>query len=92
MSGRHWSVYGVETCGFNQFKCYIEAQVVVLYVFNKTLEVEQGCVSLVAVIQLCVDAQSTEHHDAADTEQVFLFDAVFPIATIKFVCDWTVEL
>ena len=57
----------------------------------KTLEVEQGCVSLGAVIQLCVDAQSTEHHDAADTEQVFLFDAVFPIATIKFVCEWTVE-
>ena len=62
-----------------------------LYVLNQTLQVEQGCVAFVAVIDLRVDAELVEHEHTTDTEQVFLLDTVFPVTAVELVGDLTVK-
>ena len=92
MAGGHGSVHSVERSGANHFEGYIEVEVLFLHIVHQTLEVEQSGVAFVAVIELGLDAEFFEHQHAADTEHIFLLDAVFPVATIKLVSDLTVEV
>ena len=64
---------------------------VVLNVFNEALQVEQSRVAFVAMIKFGVDAKGAQHDNAADAQQIFLLDAVFPIPAVKFVGDGPVE-
>ncbi len=51
-------------------------------VVNEALEIEQGGMALVAVIEPVADTEFLEHEHTADAEKVFLLDAVFPVAAI----------
>ena len=46
----------------------------------------------VAVIDVLPDIESSQGADAADAEQDFLLQAVFPVTAIQLVSDGTVEL
>ena len=48
--------------------------------------------TLVAVVNLCLDAQFLEHEDTANAQHVFLLDAVLPVATIELVGDRAVKV
>ena len=48
--------------------------------------------TLVAVIDIGLDAQTLEQQHAADAQQVLLLDAVLPVATIELVGDFAVIL
>ena len=90
MTRGHGGVDGIERRCAHQLQSHVERQSVALHVVHQTLQVEQGGVTLVAVIQLCVDAELVEHYDTADTEQILLLDAVLPVAAIQLVGDGTV--
>ncbi len=47
--------------------------------------------SFVAVVELAVDAELLQHQDTANAEEVFLLDAVFPVASIELMGDGAVE-
>ena len=46
--------------------------------------------SLVAVINLRIQAESTEGTDTADTEKEFLLESVLPVASVEVICNLTV--
>ena len=48
--------------------------------------------TFVAVIYVFFDAELLEGEDTADTEEVLLLHAVFPVTTVESVSDLTVEL
>ena len=48
--------------------------------------------SFITVINIFLDTQCLQRQDTTDTQQDFLFQSVFPVATIKLVSDRTVEL
>ena len=48
--------------------------------------------TLVAVINILLDAKLVEQQHTADAEQVLLFDAVLPVTTIELVSDAAVPL
>ncbi len=88
----HWSVTGVKTAGTNKFESLVECQSVLLDVINKTLEVAECSMSLVAMIDVLLDAEFLECQHTADTEQNLLFQTVLPVATIKCMGYWLVKL
>ena len=47
--------------------------------------------AFVCVVDLGVDSEFFKQEYAADAEEVFLFDAVFPVAAVELVCDYAVE-
>ncbi len=63
-----------------------------LHEIDKTLQVEQGGMALVAVEQVALDAEFLEHQHTADAEEVFLLDTVFPVAAVELVGDGAVKL
>ncbi len=87
----HGSVDGVERRCADEFECDIEVKTFLLYVVYQSLEVEQSGMSFVAVVELAVDAELLQHQDTANAEEVFLLDAVFPVASIELMGDGTVE-
>ena len=64
----------------------------VLYIVYKALEIKQCGMTFIAVVKLGLDAKFFEHQDTAYTEQVFLFDTVFPVAAVELVSDLAVKL
>ncbi len=62
-----------------------------LHVVYQTLQVEQRGVAFIAVIKLAFDSQFLEHEHTAYAEQIFLLDAVFPVAAVELVGDGAVE-
>ena len=56
---------------------------VLLHVVYQALQVEQGGVALVGVVDVGLDAEPIEHVDAADAEQVLLLHAVLPVAAVE---------
>ena len=76
----------------HELEGHVEGEVVVVDIVNETLQVEQGGVALVAVVEVGLDAELVEHYDAADAEHVFLLDAVLPVAAVEGVCDLAVPL
>ena len=91
MAGWHRSVYGIERRGANQFHGLVEGEATVDIV-AQALQVAECGVALVAVIDVLGDAQFLQCEYAADTEQYFLLESVFPVAAIQGVGDGSVEL
>ena len=92
VSGRHGSVYGVERRGANHFEGLAELQMIILYIADQPLNVQQGRVTLVAVVEVGLDAQFVQHQDTADAQQVLLFHTVFPVTAVELVGDGAVPL
>ena len=88
----HRSVDGVKRRCADYFEGGVEIKPVFVDIIDEALEIEQGCVTFVAVIELAADAEFLEHQHAADTEKIFLLDAVLPVAAIELVGDRAVEL
>ncbi len=87
----HWSVNGVEGRSANHFESLIERKTT-LHVIYKTLNIAQCSMSLVAVVDVLLDAQLLQSKHTTDTQQNLLLDTVFPVATIERVSDGTVVL
>ena len=66
VAGRNRGVDGVEAAGTHQLQGLIERQMLFLDIVNQTLQVTQGCMALVAVIDVFLDAQLLQQQHAAD--------------------------
>ena len=82
VTGGHRCVHGVEAAGTDQFERLVEAQAFV-DVVAQALQVAQGSVALVAVVDVLLDAQALQQQHAADAEQYLLLQTVLPVATIE---------
>ena len=82
---------GVEAGCANQFECHLEVEVIFLNVVDETLEVEQRRMAFVAVEEVALDAEFLKHEHATYAEQIFLLDAVFPVAAVELMGDGAVE-
>ena len=85
VSGRNRRMNRIERRSADNFQCLIESQTFLLDIINQTLRVDQGSMPLVAVINLLADTQLVQHHDTADTQEILLLHAVFPVATVELV-------
>ncbi len=91
VSGGNGGVDGIEAGSAYQLEGNLEVEVLFLHVVYKTLEVQQGGVSFVAVEEVTLDSEFLKHQHTADTEKIFLLDTVFPVTAIKLVGNGTVE-
>ena len=89
---RHWSVAGVKLRAAYHLKSFVELKAFVLDEVSHALCTDEGSMTLVAVIDILLDAKLVEQHHAADAEQIFLLDAVLPVATIELVGDAAIPL
>ena len=89
---RNRGVNGIETGSANQFESLVEVQSVFLHVVTQTLQVAECSMTLVAMINIFLDAQSLQQQHATDAKQNLLLKAVLPVATIESVGDRPVEL
>ena len=83
-------MYGVDGRGTYYLECLVEGETFVLDVVAKTLQVDMGSVSLVAVVSVVLDAQLLEHEHTTDTQHILLLQSVFPVTTVKLRGDETV--
>ncbi|CCY35689.1 unknown [Alistipes sp. CAG:831] len=60
------------------------------HILAQTLQSDEGCVALVAVIDVAVDTQGAQGADTADTEQQLLFQTVLPVTSVEMVGNLTV--
>ena len=88
---RNRCVAGVETRCTHQLDGLVERQTCI-DVVAQTLKVAQCGVSLVAVVDVLLDAESLQSEHTTDTEQYLLLQTVLPVASIERVGDRTVEL
>ena len=79
----------IERRSANNFESLLECEAF-LDIVNKTLEVAESCVSLVAMIYLLCDTELLQSEDTTDTEKDFLLQTVLPVTTIEGVSDRTV--
>ena len=84
-------MYCIERGGSNQFKCLVEGQPFT-DVVSQALQVAQSGVSLVAMIDVLLDAQLLEEQHTADAQENLLLEAVLPVTAIKSMGDGLVEL
>ena len=91
VAGGHGGVDGVEGGGADELEGFVEA-VSALDVVDEALHVAEGGVAFVAVVDVLADAEFLEHEHAADAEEVFLLEAVLPVAAVEGVGDFAVEL
>ena len=62
----------------------VEVEMVVLYArSNQTLEVEQGCMAFVAVVELALDAEFLEQQAHRRYRACIHSDAVLPVAAVE---------
>ena len=80
----------VERGGTHDLEGLVEVQAVVLYQVNQALQVEQSGMTLVAMVDVGLDAEALEQQHAANAQEVFLLNAVLPVTTIEFVGDFAV--
>ena len=85
------SVDGVKRRGAYQLHGLVEGEAA-LNVVAQTLKVAEGSVTLVAMVDVFLDAQLLEHEHTTDTEQDLLLQTVLPVATIERVGDGAVKL
>ena len=90
VTGRNRSMNCIKRRSANQLDSLIECQSG-SYVVADTLNIDQCSVSFVTMINVFFDAQCFQRQDTTDTQQDFLFQTVFPVATIKLVSNRTVE-
>ncbi len=91
VAGRHRRVYGVERRGAHELKGLVECHASV-YVVDQALQVAERGVTLVAMVQLLLDAELLQHQHATHAEQDLLLQAVLPVATVEAVGDGLVKL
>ena len=91
MTSGDWRVDSIERRGTNKFQCLIERQAA-LNIVAQALQIAQGCMALVAVIDVFLDAQFLQQQHTTDAEQDFLLQTVLPVATIECVGNGLVEL
>ena len=82
VAGRNGSVNGIERRSAYQLHSLIECQPLV-YVVTETLQVAECSMTLIAVINLFLDAQLLQGEDTTDTQQNLLLETVLPITTIE---------
>ena len=92
VTGRNRSMNGIETTGANQLKSLVERQTILLDVVAQTLQVAECGVTLVAMIDVFLDAELLQQQHTTDTQQNLLFQTVLPVTTIERVCDGLVEV
>ena len=85
-------MYGIERGCAHDLKGHVEGEMILLDIVHEALEVKQGGVAFVCVVEVGFNAEFLEHENTPDTEQIFLFDTVFPVASIEFMGDLTVPL
>ena len=90
VTSRNRSVNSIQRRRTNNFHCFVECQTA-FNVVAQTLYVAQCSVTFVAVIDILLDTELLQHQHTTDTQEDFLLQAVFPVATIKLVSDRTVE-
>ena len=61
-------------------------------IVDKTLEVAESCMTLVAMVDVLLDAELLKCEYTTDAKENLLLQAVLVVATIEGVCDWAVEL
>ena len=91
VTGRHGSMHSVQRRGTHQLDGLVVGQSF-SHIVADALHVDEGCMSLVAVINVLLDTQLLQRQDTADTQQDFLLQTVLPVATIQLVGDAAVEL
>ena len=82
---------GVKRRSTNQFDSLVVSQSFG-YIVADTLNIDKSSMSFVAVIDIFLDTQLLQCQDTTDTQQDFLFQTVFPVATIKLMSNRTIEL
>ena len=79
----HWSVNSIERRSANQLESLVEVQAILLDVIAETLQVAECSMTLIAVINLLLDAEFLQSQDTTDTQQDFLLQAILPVTTIE---------
>ena len=79
----NWSMNSIERRRTNQLESLVEVQAILLDVIAETLQVAECSMTLVAVINLLLDAKLLQSQDTADTQQDFLLQAILPVTTIE---------
>ena len=92
VAGRHGRVDGIESAGANQLHSLVERQMLLLDIVAEALQVAECGMSLVAVVDVLLDAQLLQRQHASDAQQDLLLQAVLPVAAIERVGDGLVEL
>ena len=88
----HWGVHGIETAGTNQFQSLVEGQSVFLDIVAQALQVAEGSMTLVAMVNILLDAEFLQQQHTSDAEQNLLFQTVLPVTAIEAVGDGLVEV
>ena len=91
VTGRNRRVYRIERRSTHELESLVEGQATVNIV-DEALKVTQGSMTLVAMIELLLDAKLLEHQHATHTEQDLLLQTVLPVTAIKAVGDGLVKL
>ena len=81
----------IESRSAYELKSLIECESL-LDIIHESLEVAEGSMSLVAVIDILLYAELLESEHTTDTEENLLLETVFPVTAIESVSDWAVEL
>ena len=91
VAGRNGCVNGVQRGCTNKFHSLVESETLT-DVVHEALDVAQGGVAFVAMVNVLLDAELLQQQHTADTEQDFLLQTVLPVAAVEGVSDGTVEL
>ena len=92
VAGGHRGVHGIKRRSAYHFQGLCKGEFLILNIVDETLYVDESSVAFVAVINIFLDTQAFEHENTAYAEQILLFHAVFPVATVKLIGDGTVIL
>jgi len=79
----NWSMNSIERRSTNQLESLVEVQAILLDVIAETLQVAECSMTLIAVINLLLDAEFLQSQDTTDTKQDFLLQAILPVTTIE---------
>jgi len=92
VAGGNRGMYRVERRGAYYFEGFAKVKSFLSNQVDHTLGVDQGGVAFVAMIYLFFDTQDIEQLYAANAQQVFLFQAIFPVAAVELGSNLTLKL
>ena len=61
-------------------------------IINETLDIAEGCMAFVAMVNILFDTELLEKQHAADAKEDLLLETILPVATIEGVGDGTVVI
>ena len=91
MSCRNRRMDGIKRGSAHHLKGFMETHAALHKVYE-ALNVAQGSVSLIAMIDVLLDAELLQRQNAADAQKDFLLQTILPVAAVKGICDGAVEL